>query len=307
MLDIELLRTFRAVAEEGSIHAGARKLVVAQPSVSRSLQRLEREVGAQLLVRSHSGVSLTPAGEELLAHVQDILGRMDRVPDLVRRAARATRPVIVGAIAGAVAASELTEAIVAGYAESARGIDVIVRELTFVDQFTRVEQGDVDVALVRPPYRGEQLVLQPLFGEPVLLCCRADNPLARFTSVDIDGILDQPMLEMLGVADYWNDFWLLKQQRGTAPKAISRPVATMAELRYAMMTTGAVMPISQGSAPYIASQPMTSLALRDAPLSVAAVATRRGEGRPEVLEFAACARRVTRKLLHRIEGGALLT
>lgn len=307
MLDVELLKVFLAVAEEESIHAGARKLMVAQPSVSRSLRRLERELGEQVLVRSHKGVRLTPAGEELLAHVQDIVGRMERVPELVKRAARPTQPVTVGLIAGAVAASKLTEAIFHAYAERVQSVDVIIRELNFGNQFRSLEQGEVDVALIRPPYRGDQLCVEPLFGEPVVLCCRSDNPIARFESVEVDDILDLPMVEMLGVPDFWSDFWLLKQQRGGCPQTFSRPVTTMAELRFALLTTGGVMPISRGAAHYIASDPMTGVELRGAPLSVAAVATRRDEVRPEVHEFVKCARYVTRKFMDRIEGGVLLT
>lgn len=307
MLDVELLKVFLAVAEEESIHAGARKLMVAQPSVSRSLRRLERELGEQVLVRSHKGVRLTPAGVELLAHVQDIVRRMESVPEMVKRAARPTQPVTVGLIAGAVAASKLTEAIFHAYAEQLRGVDVIVRELNFGNQFRAIEQGDVDVGLIRPPYRGDQLAVEPLFGEPVVLACRSDNPITRFDSVDVDGILDLPMVEMLGVPDFWNDFWLLKRQRDSCPPTFSRPVTTMAELRFALLTTGGVMPISKGAADYIASDPMTGLELRGAPLSVAAVATRRDEVRPEVHEFVQCARTVTRKFMSRIEGGVLLT
>ncbi|WP_179220352.1 LysR family transcriptional regulator [Rhodococcus sp. NCIMB 12038] len=307
MLDVELLKVFLAVAEEESIHAGARKLMVAQPSVSRSLRRLERELGEQVLVRSHKGVRLTPAGEELLAHVQDIVGRMERVPELVKRAARPTQPVTVGLIAGAVAASKLTEAIFHAYAERVQSVDVIIRELNFGNQFRSLEQGEVDVALIRPPYRGDQLCVEPLFGEPVILCCRSDNPIARFESVDVDDILDLPMVEMLGVPDFWSDFWLLKQQRDGCPQTFSRPVTTMAELRFTLLTTGGVMPISRGAAHYIASDPMTGIELRGAPLSVAAVATRRDEVRPEVHEFVKCARDVTRKFMDRIEGGVLLT
>lgn len=307
MLDVETLKVFLAVAEEKSIHAGARKLMVAQPTVSRSLRRLERAVGAQLLVRSHKGVCLTPAGEELLAYVKDLVRRVDYVPELVRRAARPSRTLTVGVIAGAVAASSLTETIFQAYWDQVRGVDLIIRELTFADQFECIERGDVDVGLVRPPYRGNQLDIVPLFGEPVALCCRSDNPIARFDSVDVDDILDQPMVHMLGVPDYWSDFWLLKQQRGSAPKTVSRPVVTVAELRFAMITTGGVMPISLGSRAHLASDPMASLELRGAPLSVAAIATHSEEARPEVQAFVGCAQKVTRKYLHRIEGGVLLT
>lgn len=306
MLDVELLRIFLAVTDEGSIHAGARKLLMAQPAVSRSLQKLEREMGAQLLVRSHRGVEVTPAGSELVAQSRDVVAWMERVPDLVQRAAKRSRVITVGVIAGAVAASALTEEIFAAYAERVPGVELVVRELTFIDQFSRVEQESVDIALVRPPYRGEQLVIEPLFGEPVLLVCRADNPVTRFTSLDIDGILELPMVEMIGVTDYWNDFWLLTQQRGGAPRTHRRPVSTVAELRFSVMMTGGVIPVSRGALGHIAADPLTAVPLDGAPLSVAAVATRRGESRPEVLEFSECARRVTRKHLNRIEGGVLL-
>ncbi|QPC93784.1 LysR family transcriptional regulator [Mesorhizobium sp. INR15] len=66
-IDIRLLRAFVTVADVGTVSRAADRLARTQAAVSMQLQRLESEVGAQLLRRSPRGVSLTEAGEILLA------------------------------------------------------------------------------------------------------------------------------------------------------------------------------------------------------------------------------------------------
>ena len=69
-LDIRLLRAFVTVSETGTVSRAADRLARTQAAVSMQLQRLEAEVGAQLLKRSPRGVSLTEAGEILLAYAR---------------------------------------------------------------------------------------------------------------------------------------------------------------------------------------------------------------------------------------------
>lgn len=57
------LRCFLAVSDTLHFGQAAERLHVAQPALSRTIRQLERELGAQLLVRSTRSVSLTPAGE----------------------------------------------------------------------------------------------------------------------------------------------------------------------------------------------------------------------------------------------------
>ncbi len=66
-LDLNLLRVFVVVAEEGSVTRAASRLYLTQPAVSAALRRLGDAVGAPLLVRSGRGVALTARGERLLA------------------------------------------------------------------------------------------------------------------------------------------------------------------------------------------------------------------------------------------------
>lgn len=67
------LRYFSEIAKTGNLSRAAERLNISQPSVSLAMQRLERAVGAALLVRSKKGVSLTPAGQQLLRHARQLL------------------------------------------------------------------------------------------------------------------------------------------------------------------------------------------------------------------------------------------
>jgi DNA-binding transcriptional LysR family regulator len=69
-LDIHLLRAFVTVSETGTVSRAADRLSRTQAAVSMQLQRLEGDVGAQLLRRSPRGVALTEAGEILLAYAR---------------------------------------------------------------------------------------------------------------------------------------------------------------------------------------------------------------------------------------------
>lgn len=67
------LEYFVRAANAGSIHRAAKTLAVAQSAMSRQLRLLELEVGAALLLRTHSGVELTPRGRRFLSYSSAIL------------------------------------------------------------------------------------------------------------------------------------------------------------------------------------------------------------------------------------------
>lgn len=82
--DLRLLRCFVAVAESRSFSAAAKRLRVAQPWLSQSIQRLERSIGLRLFERSTRSVTLTAAGKALLAHVRRLLDDAGLLADTVR-------------------------------------------------------------------------------------------------------------------------------------------------------------------------------------------------------------------------------
>ncbi|MEU6381476.1 LysR family transcriptional regulator [Streptomyces sp. NPDC046909] len=76
-LDPRLLRAFLAVAEELHFTRAATRLYVAQQALSRDVRRLERELGAELFVRTTRQVTLTADGERLVPHARRVLEAQD--------------------------------------------------------------------------------------------------------------------------------------------------------------------------------------------------------------------------------------
>lgn len=77
MFDLEDLRTFVEVADAGGVSPAAARLGLAKSIVSRRLLRLERQLGAQLLVRTTRGSSLTEAGMTFREHALRACTEMD--------------------------------------------------------------------------------------------------------------------------------------------------------------------------------------------------------------------------------------
>ena len=76
MDDLRLLKVLREVALRGSFSAAAESLSYSQPAVSQQIARLEAQTGVKLIERQPKGIKLTPAGEALVRHTEQILAQL---------------------------------------------------------------------------------------------------------------------------------------------------------------------------------------------------------------------------------------
>ncbi len=80
-MTIQQLRYAIAVAETGSITEAARRLFVAQPSISSAIRDLETEIGIRIFVRSRAGISITAEGMEFLGYARQVAEPMQALTD----------------------------------------------------------------------------------------------------------------------------------------------------------------------------------------------------------------------------------
>lgn len=73
-MELRTLRYFLAVIQEGSITNASKRLHVTQPTLSRQLADLERELGRPLYTRSHTGITPTEYGAILVRYAESIVG-----------------------------------------------------------------------------------------------------------------------------------------------------------------------------------------------------------------------------------------
>lgn len=110
-MKLHQLRDFVAVAEAGSLRAAARRLNLAQPSLTKSIQQLETGLGASLFERTSRGAVLTVSGKAFLVRAQAALNELNRGQGEVEQIARGTGGSVSMAVSAAVALSVLPDAV----------------------------------------------------------------------------------------------------------------------------------------------------------------------------------------------------
>jgi DNA-binding transcriptional LysR family regulator len=78
-VDLNLLITFAAIAEEKSVTAAASRLLLSQPAVSRALQRARALFQDDLLIRSPNGFELTLRGRKILDELEGLVPKMEHL------------------------------------------------------------------------------------------------------------------------------------------------------------------------------------------------------------------------------------
>lgn len=80
-MTLKQLRYIVTVAETGSITEASKKLFIAQPSLTSSIQELEREFGITVFSRSKKGIRLTKEGEEFLGYARQVLDQTNLIEE----------------------------------------------------------------------------------------------------------------------------------------------------------------------------------------------------------------------------------
>src|SRR2546423_7977144 len=199
-VDLRQLRYFVAVAEARGFRSASRALFVAQPALSSALQQLEGELGVELLHRTARGVALTDAGREFLTHAHSILRQTDEATAAMRECARRQPGIRVGAVAGILAASELTAPIVQDYRDGRPDLHLELAELSFCDQVSPLVSGHFDVALVRDPLVHVELEVIPIALERRALTAGAEHAIAQVSVVEAADVLCEPTLPLRSLA-----------------------------------------------------------------------------------------------------------
>lgn len=90
-MKLDQLEIVTAIIEQGSLRAAARRLGLPQPSLTRSVRTLERELGAELFVRHTTGMALTPAGERFHRRAAVIVNEARRAQEEIADSAQQTQ------------------------------------------------------------------------------------------------------------------------------------------------------------------------------------------------------------------------
>ncbi len=147
------LEIFRMAATLRHFSEAAEALGMTQPNVTQQIARLEEEIGSALFVRQGRQVSLTPAGEALLAECNRLFATVSEVRRHVRNAAAAVRRYRIGGTmtAGGFVLPELAAAYMAQYADC--NVNLHIANTHEISDL--LKSRTLDLALVEGPYDEE--------------------------------------------------------------------------------------------------------------------------------------------------------
>lgn len=188
-----LYEVFLAVARAGSFTAAAQALGYTQSAVSRQVQSLEAEVGAELFERLPRGVRLSEAGRVLLPHAEAVRDRLSAA-----RAELEALRTLDGGLLRLGAFSSATAALVpraqAVFRERHPGVVVTRVEGPSVKHLGLVGAGEEDLAVVSPPPGTPPppgVTLHHLLDEPMLVALGRDHPCARRPAVRLAELAEE--------------------------------------------------------------------------------------------------------------------
>ncbi|MEV4169015.1 LysR family transcriptional regulator [Nonomuraea sp. NPDC049709] len=224
-VDTRLLRYFIAVAEEGGLTRAAQRLYVSQPALTKQIKQLEAQLGVLLFTRSRTGMALTEPGRALAERAPELLAVWNRALRETRHAAdRAARVLRVGFLASA--ANEATQEIVAAFARRRPGWRADMRQASWSNPTAGLADGDVDVALLRVPFPGQDgLRVEVLFSEPRWIALPSSHPLATRDLIPFSELWDEPFVAAPEETGPWRDFWVGADERDGRPVRIGAVAA----------------------------------------------------------------------------------
>lgn len=179
-MELRHLRYFVTVAEEGHITRAAERLKIQQPPLSRLIQRVERELGAQLFRRKARGVEMTNAGRAFCERARALLADLDRALDATRRTARGEQGEISVGMTPTIAFHPLVPRIFRTYRDTFPLISLTLQQSPSSVLVEDLRSERIDAAFIRsvsPHPAG--LTAEVLLDEPLVVALPSRHKLAQ--------------------------------------------------------------------------------------------------------------------------------
>jgi LysR family nitrogen assimilation transcriptional regulator len=167
-MEFKQLTSFVHVAELGSFTQAERHLGVPQPTLSKHIRALERELEHELFDRTGRGVVMTEAGRQLYGHAQALLAQLERTRrDMIADSGILTGDCVVGFPPGV--GRSITVALVTAFGERLPHARLVLTELRSRDVVDQVVEGRLDVGLAHHPRLGARHAVKQLLAERLYL------------------------------------------------------------------------------------------------------------------------------------------
>jgi DNA-binding transcriptional LysR family regulator len=167
-MELRHLLYFKTVAEQLHFRNAALKLFISQPPLSRQIKELEEELGVLLFTRKNKRVALTDAGKYFKQEVDAIFTRLEESKSIVQQIHKSESGELKIGYISSVYQSYLADVLIA-MRDVFPYIKTNLFEIPTLMQIKALEQGSLDVGILRAPVHSNQLKVQTLFFDPFMV------------------------------------------------------------------------------------------------------------------------------------------
>lgn len=193
-MELRHLRYFVTVVEEQSISKAAEKLCIAQPPLSRQIQKLEEELGIQLFERGSRPAKVTEAGIFFYQHAVQILTHTAQASSMAKRIATVSHTLRIGYVSSLLYG--LLPEIIYLFRQQNPEIHIELIECGTKDQINALKQGKIDLGFGRLKITDPSIRRIVLHREHLKLAIHKNHHLNQFaeTGIHLSQITDEPIL-----------------------------------------------------------------------------------------------------------------
>ena len=195
MTDLKLkdLRYLVAIADTRHFGRAAERCFVSQPTLSAQVKKLEDYLGVQLIERQPKNLTLTEAGEQIVARARRILEASEEVVAL----ARSHRDPLAGRLRVALLPTigpYLLPRLSQPIRKALPRIELRLYEYQTNQMVEKIENGEIDLGVLALPVDGEGLESRELYAEPFMVAVPDHHALAKRETVRVDDLKAQTLL-----------------------------------------------------------------------------------------------------------------
>ncbi len=192
-MNINQVRAFVAVVDNGSFSEAARATGLSQPAVTMQIQGLESDLGATLLERRYRKVDLTEAGRALLPFARRVLAELDDARVEIERLTDTVGghlELAVSTTPGQYILPRLLGSFLRAYPE----VSVSLRVYDSADVVARVEAGEAHLGMTGARIPGVKVEYEEMGTDRLLMVCPPDSALAERREVPLSEVAEHPFI-----------------------------------------------------------------------------------------------------------------
>ncbi|GAB3405822.1 LysR family transcriptional regulator [Massilia agilis] len=191
LFDLTDLRLFIFVAELKSLTRAAERMHLSLAAASNRIKELESRFGMRLLYRENKGVSLSPAGETLLAHAQRFMQQVELLKSDMQQYNNGIKGHI-RIFANTTAVTEFMPHVLGTFLASHPQVNVALEERLNHDIVRGVQEGTADIGVAAGTVQGQGLEIINFSTDRLVLATAAGHPLAKAGSIGFAETLEYP-------------------------------------------------------------------------------------------------------------------